>query len=184
MAHVWIRKLAETVWAVLPLTGGVYVISEQGFSLLEDGGYDNLVSLALLVRCDNGSVEHWMLLARQQASVQVNGWPLVLGARLLCDRDEIVVRADGSSATFHCFFATERLPQVAAYPGGAGAICCPRCKQPIEPNQMAVQCPNASCGAWHHQKADLQCWTYSDTCALCDRPTQLDAGFRFNPEDL
>ena len=51
---------------------------------------------------------------------------------------------------------------------------------------MAVRCPNQRCGAWHHQDAaqSLDCWTYGPTCNLCGRSTQLDAGFRWTPEEL
>ena len=186
MAQMWTQKADETGWMARPLTGDAYVVSSQGLSLLEDrdGGRDNVVSPALVVRCGHGSQEHWSLLSQKRTCAQVNGWPLVLGVRLLCDRDEILVRADGAPATFRCFFSTERLARIVPYLGVNGAVRCPRCKQPIEQNQMAVQCPNSSCGAWHHQEAALPCWTYSVTCALCDRPTQLDAGFRWTPEEL
>lgn len=186
MAQMWIQEADETGWMARPLTGDAYVVSEQGFSLREDGagGRANVVARALVVRCDNGSQEHWLLLSQKRACVQVNSWPLVLGVRLLRDRDEILARANRSTTAFQCFFSTERLAQVVAYPGGNGAVRCPRCKQPLEQSQMAVKCPNASCSAWHHQEQQLPCWTYSDHCALCDQRTELDAGFRWTPEEL
>ncbi|MGO8691953.1 MAG: hypothetical protein ACLQLG_20220 [Thermoguttaceae bacterium] len=186
MAHLWTEDAEGKGWAVAPLLGSAYGVSGQGLSLVDDRdrGPDGLSPSALLVRGDSGSLEQWLLLARKRGNVQVNGWPLVLGVRLLCDRDELVVRADGASAALRCFFSAERLAEVVAYPGGDGAVRCPRCKQPMERNQMAVRCPSANCGAWHHQEAALPCWTYSATCAVCDRPTRLDAGLRWTPEKL
>ncbi len=185
MAHLWIEDAEGKGWAVSPLTRQrLRRIRARAFARLTTAtaATDGLSPSALLVRGDSGSLEQWLLLARKRANVQVNGWPLVLGVRLLCDRDELVVRADGASAALRCFFSTERLAEVVAYPGGDGAVRCPRCKQPMERNQMAVRCPNASCGAWHHQEAALPCWTYSATCArmrpahATGRRLPLDAG--------
>ena len=143
MAHLWTEDAEGKGWAVAPLLGSAYGVSGQGLSLVDDRdrGPDGLSPSALLVRGDSGSLEQWLLLARKRGNVQVNGSPLVLGVRLLCDRDELVVRADGASAALRCFFSAERLAEVVAYPGGDGAVRCPRCKQPMERNQMAVRCP-------------------------------------------
>ena len=188
MAQLWLQDADGNEWAVLPLIGSAYGIFGQDISLLDnsDFGRDGTPLSAMLVQCTNGPLPRWSLLSRTRASVHVNGSPLVLGVRLLCDRDEIVLRADGSPVALRCFFSAEQLAEVVAYPGGDGAVRCPRCKQLIERNEPAVRCPHASCGAWHHEDAArrLQCWTYGPTCALCDQPTQLDSGFRWTPENL
>jgi hypothetical protein len=111
----------------------------------------------------------------------------VLGARLLCDKDEIVVRVNGSPAALHCYFSTERQAEVVPFPGADGVeVRCARCRQPIEKGQMAVRCPNPGCGVWHHQDAEsnLLCWNYGAVCALCPHTTHLDGTFRWTPEDL
>jgi hypothetical protein len=184
MSHLWVKSADGAEWAVSPLIGNAYALSGAGLASLQDHGQDGSAFSTLLIRGDSGPQEQWFLLARKQASVHVNGWPLVLGVRLLCDRDEINVRAGGPVAPFHYFFSTEALARVEAYPGGDVTVRCPRCKQPLEQDQMAVRCPNGRCGAWHHQEAALPCWTYCSTCALCDQPTQLDLGFCWTPEKL
>ncbi len=183
MANLWLQDAEEKEWAVSPLIGGAYGVSGRGLLLLDDGcRHDGFMPSVLLVRCDSGSVELWSLLARKCASVQVNGSP-PLGVRLLRDRDELVIRADGASAALHCFFSSEKFAEVVPYPGGDAAGRCPRCKLPIERGQMAVRCP--TCNVWHHEvEGGRQCWTYAATCALCDQPTRLDAGFRWTPEQL
>lgn len=187
MAHLWVLSGEEGEWTVSPLNGSAYALTDDGLAVLEAKGLDQDSSdfSTLLVRGDGGPLDQWCLIGKRQANVHVNGRALVLGVRLLCDRDEIILRATGRpSAAFHCFFSTEELSQVTAYPGGDVTVRCPRCKQPLEPNQMAVRCPNGRCGAWHHQEAALPCWTYSSTCALCDQPTDLDLGYRWTPETL
>jgi hypothetical protein len=123
----------------------------------------------------------WMLLAPPEAGVHVNGLPLELGLRVLRDKDEIRL---GERQRF--FFSAEQVVQVVPFPGADQEVCCARCLDPIAPGATAVQCPNPACGAWHHQmpEKNLPCWSYTPTCALCDQPTALDAGFRWTPEEL
>ena len=189
MPLVWVQDSDETDWAIVRLIRGAYGMSERKLSAINGSGcgLDEPGFAAMLVRRDTGLQEHWLLLARKDAHIQVNGSPLVLGARLLCDRDEIVVRVNGSPAALHCFFSTERQAEVVAFPGGNGAeVRCPRCKQTIEKDQTAVRCPNPGCGVWHHQDQEsrLLCWTYGATCMLCPHPARLDGSFRWTPEEL
>jgi hypothetical protein len=119
----------------------------------------------------------WTMVGGREASLRVNGQPLVLGVRVLRDRDEI------SIAGQRCFFSTEELALVVPFPGMAQFICCPRCKQKLEPGTSAVACPH--CRAWHHQSEEFPCWTYDATCALCQlHSTALDAGYSWTPELL
>lgn len=135
---------------------------------------------AHIVHTSEGS---WVLTAPPDLGVTINGRPLKNGLRVLQDRDSI--RVPGSST---CFFSTERLAAVEPLPI-LEEIYCPRCKLPIEQDGPAVCCP--SCGVWHHEQAapdagrELLCWTYTDTCALCDQATDLDAAqFRWTPGSL
>jgi hypothetical protein len=144
---------------------------------------------AWLTRHDDlGREERWILLAATHAgeTVRCNGMPLTAGLRILRDRDEI--RLPGCEPVY---FSTERLCRVVPYPAHEKPVICPRCRQPLA--GTAVQCPNVHCGAWHHQSAELPCWTgYVDegrpfaTCALCNRPTTLypEAEFVWTPEGL
>ena len=184
MSQLWLANADGAAWAVSPLDRNVYGLSCSGLSAAEAPAESNGngAPAVLLMRHVNGSREQWFLLAHNRADVRVNGLPLVIGACLLLDRDGITMRDDAGHA-FRCFYSAERLAQAVPYPG-PDAVRCPRCKQPIAPGQMAVQCPGPDCGGWHHLTAELPCWIYSTTCALCDQATQLDAGFHWTPEDL
>jgi hypothetical protein len=185
MPHLWIQQPDREEWGVFPLTGTAYGLSEQALSAIDGPAEsaDEPGPPAIVVR-DSGPLERWLLLARKQARVQVNGAPLVLGARILCDKDEILVQSNGSAAALHCYFATERRAEVIVADGPE--VRCPRCKQPIEKGQMAVRCPNPECRALHHQdeRSGLCCWSYAATCTLCPQDTRLDANYRWSPVQL
>ncbi len=188
MAQLFVEDCEKMDWAIVPLTDAAYAVSDKGVSAIADtdGSIDEAGPPALLVRRDLGAQEHWLLLARKNAHLDVNGAPLALGARLLCDRDEIVVRGKDPSASLHGFFSTERQPEIVPFPASGGEVRCPRCKQPLDPGRPAVRCPNPDCGIWHHedQERSLLCWSYADTCTLCPQPTHFDGGFRWTPEQL
>jgi len=96
---------------------------------------------------------------------------------VLDDQDEIL------AGGHRLFFSTEELARVVSFPGLAQPAFCPRCKQKIDLGDQAVCCP--SCRAWSHQSEKFPCWTYAQTCALCQQQsTALDAGFNFNPATL
>jgi hypothetical protein len=189
MPQVWLQVTEGEGWAIVPLTGTAYGMSERELSAIRGSvcDPDEPGPPAVLVRRDNGSLERWFLLARKGARVQVNGAPLVLGARLLCDRDEIVVHRNGSAAALHCYFSTERRAEIVAFPDeDVDEVRCPRCKDRIRKGQLTVRCPNPDCGVLHHEDetSGLRCWTYAATCALCSHATALDAGYKWTPEEL
>jgi len=139
----------------------------------------------LLVRRGGETVEEWVLMAGNGAGVRVNGEPVWLGLCVLRDRDEITLPGAEPDGTHRCFFSTERLARVEPFPGApAGPVYCARCKLPINRGDLAVQCSNPECGAWHHQSDEFPCWTYHTKCALCNQATELDAGYRWTPEEL
>ncbi|TDI46312.1 MAG: hypothetical protein E2P02_05105 [Acidobacteria bacterium] len=96
------------------------------------------------------------------------------GLRLLRDRDEVRL---GLGQPW--FFSTETL---AVAPPSDVARKCPRCKRDIKAGSEAVRCPG--CDVWYHQSDEWPCWTYAETCVLCEQPTQFAAGYRFNPDGL
>lgn len=183
MAHIWniIKKDAGECWAAAALAGeghGVICYSD-GVELKALVGVGQLVpgSVLILPAGRPTTNPRWTLLAGRGAGVRVNGLPLALGIRALVDKDEIL--AGGQ----RLFFSTEELARVVPFPGLAQPAFCPRCKQKIEPSDLAVCCP--SCRAWSHQSEKFPCWTYDTTCALCQRQsTALDAGYNFDPATL
>ena len=185
MAHLWLRD-TDAVWAALPLdelSRGSRQESRQancGVDLSVDPprAIDAAASHrrdcpCLLMPWESG----WALLAWPEAGVRVNGKAVSIGIRLLRDRDEI--RPAGRPPVY---FSTERLAGVEQLPDGSEELFCARCRQRIEEGGEAVRCP--ACGIWLHESEELPCWTYASTCALCDQTTDLEAGFRWTPEDL
>jgi hypothetical protein len=170
VAHLWKRvaldaggepAAAGAVWAVAPLEAAGAAFGEPPGS-------------PLFLPCPDAAAEFWVLVG--PPDVTVNGLPLLAGLRVLRDRDEVC--AGGHQV----FFSTERLARVEPFPGAAQPIYCARCKDVIERGADAVRCPD--CGLWCHQTADTPCWTYGETCALCPQPTDLDASYRWTPEEL
>lgn len=168
MAHLWLHT--EGGWIVFPVDGSP--VSPPG---AEDV---RVVPVAVPVAVEE---EHqWAVLARprpQTSRVYINGWPLLSGLTILRDGDEIRVGAQDA-----CFFSTERLARVEALPACDPAPACPRCKQPIDTGSPAVDCPQ--CDVWYHETESLPCWRYAETCALCDQPTDFEAGYLWTPETL
>ncbi len=162
MAHLWLP--ADDGWSPspLPLTNG---------GVRPPGAAD-----ALLVSV-GGDEREWALITRASTAVTINGCRMAGGLHLLRDRDEIRL---GLGQPW--FFSTETLAVVDVAPPSDVARKCPRCKQDIAAGSKAVRCPG--CDVWYHQSAKLPCWTYAETCALCEQPTQFEAGYRFTPEAL
>ena len=131
---------------------------------------------AVLLRQLPGKPGAWAIVTRDPASVRINGAPLPLGIAVLADRDEI--RIDNRAL----WFSTETRPSIEPFPESSPRGMCPRCKQPIAPGSPAVRCP--ACGLWHHESDEWPCWSYAQTCAVCNHPTALDAPWRWSPEDL
>jgi hypothetical protein len=177
MAHLWVRD-GEVEWAVLPLDGDAMDLGAYPpRRLRERPGSGAGESPTLLMQTHGVGDAGWVLLAGPRSGVNVNGIPVLAGILALSDRDEIRVRGFGS-----LFFSTETLARVEPFPASDHKLFCPRCKQPIESGALAVRCPG--CRVWHHQSADLPCWSYAPTCTLCPHPTEADARFRWTPEEL
>lgn len=111
--------------------------------------------------------------------VRVNGRTLPFGLRILTHGDEILL-----CGAARCVFSEEELPGVKPFPGVAtdAVAHCARCKMEIAVGAPAVKCPGAGCGVWVHQEPGRECWTYSESCPLCNRPTALDGGYSWVPD--
>ncbi|MCC6850248.1 MAG: hypothetical protein IT294_17290 [Deltaproteobacteria bacterium] len=133
-----------------------------------------VVGDATFARADLAGGARWLVLG--PATVRVNGAPLLTGVAVLRDRDELLI--DGARV----YFSTEAHPVVTTPPPGDRPLHCPRCTVAIAMNAAAVACP--TCGIWHHESADRQCWTHAAVCASCDQATAFDAPFRFDPAVL
>lgn len=177
MAHLWMRS--NTDWILAPLAGKGAVLtgdSEQPIRARRSRGARTRDKAPRIVPDDGADAETWLLIADDR--VGVNGTPLSLGIRALRDRDEI--RVPGMPALF---FSGECLAVVTAMPKTDPVANCPRCVQPIRADTPAVQCPQ--CRVWHHESEEYPCWTYGAKCAAnCDQPTNLEAGYRWTPEEL
>ncbi len=160
MAVLWVRlEGGEVPWGAAKLGAGERVVltgqQEQPCRLMLEG--EGLGAGAGLLSSDG---QEWVLVCRGGREVRVNGMPVVLGMRVLQDRDEVVVRGQ------QYYFSRERLPVVEVFPGVGRAVFCPRCKQEIRAGVLAVRCP--ACGLWHHETSELNCWPYAPRCSDWD----------------
>jgi len=177
MAHLWVRTEAEQ-WAVLPLEHDAFTLTANPPRPVDPSFREgDALSSVLLVRARGHEAVTWVLVSGAGSRVSVNGSVIETGMRVVADRDEIRI-AGGE----RLYFSTETLASVEQFAGGDQTLFCPRCKQEIENGTKAVKCPG--CGVWHHQTEELNCWTYSEVCALCAHATDLEAGFRWTPDEL
>jgi hypothetical protein len=186
MAHLWIIGKAGE-WTTTPLAASTLSLDTLPPRPLPaglprrgrkpaPGAYS---ALLLHLRGDEHGREEWALIAGAPGAVLVNGAPVILGIKLLSDRDALSISGVG-----RCYFSTELLARVEEFPGSEAPVFCPRCQQEIEGGTTAVRCPGADCGVWHHQRDELPCWTYDRTCgAGCSQSTDLDAGYRWTPDE-
>jgi hypothetical protein len=138
----------------------------------------------LLMRSAQNCQDTWVLLSAADAGVRVNTRPLLLGACVLEDKDELTTAVGPT-----WFFSTETVACVEPLPETTTPAVCPRCRQEIAPREPIVRCPG--CGVAHHQSQErgLPCWTGDpdapfETCAQCDAPATLGGDFRWSPNDL
>jgi hypothetical protein len=176
LAHFWFRD-DEDIWSATPLDGRAVDVSVCPPRILAPGFRLGADAPAAVIRAGPAESPVWALLAAAGADVRVNGFEPVAGVAVLQDRDEI-----RAGPAHPLFFSTETIAHVEEFPGAERAIFCGRCRQPMLKGQLAVRCPNPSCGIWYHQTEQLPCWTYAPTCAFCPQPTALDAGFAWTPE--
>lgn len=171
MSHLWIKD-EEQQWAVFLLLSDTYALEpflEWSTRTTESG------SAVSIVRSSGEENEQWHLLVPHGVRVSVNGLPIITGLRTLRDRDQITI-GDRTA-----YFSTEERVQRVPFPGGERKFFCARCRQELIVGVSAVKC--SQCNVWHHQTNELPCWTYAAHCALCSQQTDLEAGYRWQPDD-
>lgn len=171
MSHIWIKDETDE-WAVFQLLSDELCLNELLQSSGAQAGPGNTVAI---VRTQQDETDQWHLLATSAARVRINGLPLLAGLRTLRDRDQISI-GEGSA-----YFSIEERAHCVAFPGADRKLFCARCRQELLQGVTAVRCPQ--CNVWHHQTDELPCWTYAAHCGLCAQPTDLEAGYRWRPED-
>jgi hypothetical protein len=179
VAHLWIQD-SKGEWVAMTLNGGVMTLTKDDVYPASIGQNEKTVQGSVFIKSWQHVEEKiWLVMAGRGTRVWVNGRLLQTGIRVLQDRDDVRVHDQLS-----VFFSAEQLARVRPYTPGAASVFCPRCKQPLVDGTPSVQCPQ--CGVWEHQDDDhdLGCWMYSETCAVCDQPTDLHSGFRWTPERL
>jgi hypothetical protein len=177
MSQIWKRE-DDPSWQAHVLTDAVQLVDYDLLPVSAHAAGSRGARAVLVCHRTDETEPVWLVIASGLDGVQVNGERLFGGARVLNDRDSI--RLPGQLDAF--YFATERLARVEAFPEQAGAYC-PRCKLEIRPGEEAVQCPG--CSVWQHQTAERACFTYADTCAVCDQSSDLEnPRYRWTPEDL
>ncbi len=180
MAVLWVRlKGGEVPWgvAVLDAQEAVELVGDRARPLRVATADGRRVEGAVVLRHDAGGAGGvgWVLIRGRGREVRVNGMVERLGVRALRHQDQIEVGDQ------RMYFSTESLASVGPFPGAGRPVFCPRCKQEIEAGVPAVQCP--SCGLWHHETPELNCWTYAPHCSTCSQGTEVGGEYRWVPED-
>lgn len=177
MSHLWVKE-NDSDWAVFPLDTDLVRLAPEGPAPLMGRKRLSCLCDPLLMRTqDSCGQERCVLLSPPRHGARVNGQRVLVGVCVLSDRDVIAL---GSGQTV--WFSSERRAEVVPFTGEHAS--CIRCKLPLEPGTPAVLCPAPGCGFWHHQSEDKPCWSYTDGCAACGYPTDLNAGFQWSPADL
>lgn len=197
MTHLFVQDDSNR-WTVLPLTNDVYRLSlpdpqqaarraAQASSpaarspVVESTRIGRITRKGALLLKRNGaeaqaSLADWTLLTGTGTRLRLNGVAIAIGIATLRHRDEL--RLNGS---LPLYFSTERLVRVETYRADDSPRC-PRCTLPVELGDPSVCCP--ACRVLHHQHPERECWTYTESCALCDQRSDLAAGYRWSPEGL
>lgn len=178
MAYLW-HNSNDKNWIPTELTGSAILSNGKIKSVDHPDSLTPLPAVLLYAHRFDTQPTCWILLAAPGSQVGINGEKLDTGIRILADRDAISVVPHRAM-----YFTTERQAQIEKFTGTEQTFC-PRCKLEIKPHDLAVCCPR--CLIFHHHKDQdgESCWTYTETCALCDQPTELNStAFNWSPEDL
>jgi len=105
-----------------------------------------------------------VLVAPPESRARVNGRPVIGGLKVLHGR--CAVRVGGMDFVY----CDEDPVRVETFVPGEDPTFCPRCSGLVEGGD-AVRC---RCGTWYHQSAEKPCFTYGETCVICNCRTALD----------
>jgi hypothetical protein len=130
---------------------------------------------AVLVRKIDNEKSLCSLLVAPGVVAHVNGEKVLLGARVLNDRDAIHLAGQG-----RMFYSAHSAPVVAPYSGKV-TIPCSRCRIDIRPGELAVQCPG--CHLFFHQSQESPCWLHAEQC-VCEHPTALEDDNSWSPNEI
>jgi hypothetical protein len=130
---------------------------------------------AVLARKIENDKNFWTLIVSRDQTARVNGDAVALGICALRDRDTIEL--DGED---QFYFSTDSPPFIASYPGNT-PVPCARCSTDIRPGDLSVRCPK--CGAYLHQRQDLECWLQFDEC-ICRHSTAMNEEKCWSPEGI
>ncbi len=178
MANLWHISNDDT-WAPAELSSAA-VLSRDSIEFVDQIDLNAHHGEVLLYAHEIDSRQAtWLLLAPARSQVRVNDTLLESGIRALVDRDAI--RVPGVATMY---YSTERLARVEPFVGPEQVFCA-RCRLAISAGDPSVTCPR--CGVVQHEQGPegRNCFTYAETCSLCDQPTDLEsAGYQWTPEDL
>ena len=177
MATFWVQA-STGQWACALLAGDAFGL--RGDPLRPAPIVSGAGSPPSIHRCQVQGRECWVLLTSPTDALWVNGQPTLASIHVLRDRDSLWWPGSGIA-----YFSAEALARVEPFSAVGQLAHCVRCKLEMKPGQPAVRCPNPGCGLYHHEdpEQDRNCWTYAPTCAACDQPTALDAGYRWVPPE-
>jgi len=119
--------------------------------------------------------DQWALICRP-AACRVNGIAIQTGIRCLSDKDDILIGGSGK----RLLFSKEVIATITVHHGQPKQ--CPRCTLAIEDGSPVVVCP--TCRVAYHQDAAFPrlCYSYSNSCIVCQGSTALNAGYAWPPE--
>ncbi|KKM06263.1 hypothetical protein LCGC14_1745730 [marine sediment metagenome] len=183
MPQIWAEQdNGKSPWAVLPLDGEAevfYLTGEASRPVTVERGEGARSPAAYIIRhAGSKGTQRWMLFSNPDGRVSVNGRRVLLGVRALRDKDELRV------GQCRMFFSTHGLAVVESCTDLGKSARCVRCDRPLVKGQPVVRCPAPKCGAWHHQFAGWECWTYGPKCTCCEQSTELDGSYTWTPEEL
>ena len=178
MAYLW-HSTNDKTWTPTELTRSAILRNDQIEPVDHPELSNDEAAILLYAHRIETQPIHWLLLAAPGSQVSLNGEKIEARIRILADRDAICIAPHRAM-----YFSTERRALIEKYTAPEQAFC-PRCKLEIKPHDLAVCCPR--CLVFHHHKDQdsESCWTYAETCALCDQPTELNlTDFNWTPEKL
>ena len=166
MAHMWVRDDSGE-WASMQLVGDALALTGDRLELVQQRASDLSNDSAQLQRRKDADGNGSCSLPRK-----------IIGTSTACRFARACASCGTATSSVSAsgermFFSTESLASGEPFTGLDHPIFCPRCKQEIAGQNLAVRCPQ--CDAWHHQTEEFPCWTYARDarCAIRRRASML-----------